>query len=89
MGLNKATTYTWTCDGCGACVRGSSDRKPNTASDPWAYVKIDQDSGFDYQGHPWAPRFRDPFTICSACVQAAIDAWSQRHAARRAATEGE
>ena len=57
---------TWICDRCKA--ERNQPNKPNTASDAWGYLKIDQNSGFDYNGCSWAPRMRDPLLLCSGCI---------------------
>ena len=61
---------TWICDRCKATRQ--SENKPNTASDPWGYLKIDQDAGFDHHGCPWAPRMREPLLLCGACLDEII-----------------
>jgi hypothetical protein len=58
---------TWKCDRCGK--EKQSKNKPNSASDPWGHLKINQDSGWDYQGHPWAPRMRGPMLLCGDCIE--------------------
>lgn len=61
---------TWICDRCKKEHVGKSP--PNTPSDAWGKLKIDQDSGWDYSGSPWAPRMRDPLQLCGSCIEEII-----------------
>jgi hypothetical protein len=72
MGVVEKHTKTWTCDRCKRTVENDRSSKPSSAADPWAWLKLDQDSGFDYQGCPWAPRMREPILVCGACVEEVV-----------------
>lgn len=67
MGMKSTTQTTWECDRCDTVV--VSVEMPSTEHDPWGKVMIDQPSGFDAQGHPWAPRMREPVVLCGNCVE--------------------
>lgn len=70
--MAKIENYpTWICDRC-AAEKQSKD-KPNSASDPWGYLKIDQDACFDHHGCPWAPRMRKPMLLCGKCIELIIE----------------
>ena len=61
----------WRCDRCG--VEKESKSIPNTQSDPWGRIKIDQDAGWDHHGSPWYPRMRDPMLLCGSCIEKVFD----------------
>ena len=72
--MSKVISVVWKCDRCGKEVSTKDHKKPSSASDPWSYVKVDQDAGFDHHGSPWAPRMRGPVVLCGACTELVIQA---------------
>jgi len=70
MALEVVTTKTYICDRCKNSVQAES--QPSHANDPWGTLMIDQPSGFDMQGCPWAPRMRTPLLLCSRCIEAIV-----------------
>lgn len=72
MATKTVTTVTWTCDRCGKKNVGES--MPSNAADPWGKLMIDQPSGFDMSGAAWAPRMREPLTMCGACIETIVAA---------------
>lgn len=87
MGRRITTFTTWTCDRCNAEVESQKGTKPSTARDPWAWFKMDQDSGWDYQGCAWAPRMREPVLLCGKCAEDVIACLNTRP--ERAAPDAE
>ena len=92
----KHTTIStvWTCDRCGVKKSTERQNKPSTASDAWAYFRLDQDSGWDMQGCAWAPRMREKMLFCGACAEEVVTCINtrpsdyERMVAARAAQEG-
>jgi len=68
MSKTVETKITWTCDRCGTQKDGGKG-KPSTADDAWSYLRLDQDAGWDFHGHPWAPRMRDKVLLCGKCTE--------------------
>lgn len=72
MSVQTIATTTWTCDRCGK--KHEDESMPSNASDPWGKLMIDQPSGFDMGGVPWAPRMREPLVMCGACIETVVAA---------------
>lgn len=76
MGVETTVTTTWKCERCAkAVVQKSIPCSPN---DAWGRVMIDQPSGFDFGGTPWAPRMRDPLLMCGACIEEVVAVINRR-----------
>ena len=71
MSKTVETKITWKCDRCGVEKEGGKT-KPSTESDAWSYFKLDQDAGWDGNGHPWAPRMRDKVLLCGQCTEEVV-----------------
>lgn len=76
MGVETTATTTWTCDRCRKQVVQKD--QPSTAADPWGKLFIDQPSGFDFSGAPWAPRMREPALMCGTCLDEIVAFINQR-----------
>lgn len=78
MAITEIKTITWKCDRCGVKreITIPADQhppdKPSTWDDPWAWIKIDQDAGWDHHGASWAPRMRHPRLLCGECIEDVI-----------------
>lgn len=70
MAKEEKVIITWICDRCAKAV--DQKEMPSSASDPWGKLMIDQPSGFDHGGAPWAPRMRNPLILCGACIDAVV-----------------
>lgn len=69
MGVSEQRQFTWVCDACGKTLTTARNSKPSSPADAWSVVKVDQDSGWDYHGCPWAPRQRTPAVLCGECTE--------------------
>ena len=66
----RVTEPTWICDRCKKEHVGATP--PNTPQDAWGKLKIDQDAGWDFRDHPWAPRMKGPLHLCGACIEEVV-----------------
>jgi hypothetical protein len=60
----------WVCDRCEKEYEGES--YPQTASNNWGRINIEQNAGFDHQGCAHAPRMRNPLLLCGECIEDVI-----------------
>jgi len=72
MSNTSKTTYTWTCDRCGASKDTARDSKPSTASDPWGRLKIDQDAAWESETVCWGTRMREALLLCGKCMDEVV-----------------
>jgi len=87
MATSTKTTHTWTCERCATSKDTARDSKPSTASDPWGYLKIDQDAGWESETICWRPRMRAPVLLCGKCMDEVVAVVNQRPAPQDGGSE--
>ncbi len=84
MPIVETKTTTYTCD---RCKKVRTDRPFSDPNDTWGYLKIEQNSGFDVSGCPWAPRMREPLLLCGKCIEEIVGVINNDMSTRRRPAE--